>query len=72
MDTPMLTANPLAQPLVDVLRELRHAKNERQAYRELFLLSLGLLGESEQELRTVRKRLEAFYHRTRNERQRAA
>ena len=46
----MLDANPLAAPLVGVLRDLREARSEARVFRELFLLTVGLLGDSERQL----------------------
>lgn len=42
-----MNANALATALVDTLRSLREAQLREHSYRELFLLSLALLGERE-------------------------
>lgn len=47
--------NPLAEPLVHTLRRLREAQCEALAFRELFLLTLGLLGEYERQLQASQR-----------------
>jgi hypothetical protein len=71
MTTQMSPSNPLAEPLVGVLQQLRKANHEREAYRELLLLTLGLLGDSERELRQIKQRHFALIDRVRDDRQAA-
>jgi hypothetical protein len=48
--------NPLAQPLVDVLHQLRDSQQEMAAYRELLMLCLSLVHELDGDLHRERVR----------------
>lgn len=50
-----MTPNALADPLVCTLRDLRHARHDAHAYRELLLLTLGLLSDTEKRFRTAQR-----------------